>query len=191
MTELNAYNRQPTKQDYASPTQFKVSLSKLPKVEYFCTAVNLPGVSVAPSEQLTPIKNIFVPGDKLFYEDLSLSFIVDENLENYQEIYDWITQIGKGDSYDNFTNLRNEDADRFPTANRGDQAGVANDIGSILSDATLTILSSKNNPVRQVIFQDLFPASVSGLQYNQQTGDINYLTATVLFKFSFLRFVTL
>ena len=42
MTTLK--NRQPTKLDYASPTQFKFGIAKLPKVEYFCTSVNIPGI---------------------------------------------------------------------------------------------------------------------------------------------------
>ena len=46
MTVVNSLSRQPTKLDYASPTQFKFNISKLPKVEYFCTAVNVPGVTL-------------------------------------------------------------------------------------------------------------------------------------------------
>ena len=44
MTTINSYSRQPTSQDYASPTQFKFSVIKLPKVEFFATQVNIPGV---------------------------------------------------------------------------------------------------------------------------------------------------
>ena len=46
MTTTNTYSRQPTKLDYASPTQFKFNIIKLPKVTYFCTQVNVPGVSL-------------------------------------------------------------------------------------------------------------------------------------------------
>ena len=46
MTTTNSYSRQPTKLDYASPTQFKFNIIKLPKVEYFCTAINIPGISI-------------------------------------------------------------------------------------------------------------------------------------------------
>ena len=42
MTTINSFSRQPTSLDYASPTQFKFQITKLPKVEYFCTSVNLP-----------------------------------------------------------------------------------------------------------------------------------------------------
>ena len=87
MTIKQSYKRQPTKFDYASPTQFKFTITKLPKVEFFCTAVNLPGITLEGNmAQETPLKDIPVPGDKLSYSPLSMDFMVDENLENYREI---------------------------------------------------------------------------------------------------------
>ena len=81
MTVTNAYSRQPTKQDYASPTQFKFQITKLPKVEYCCTAANILGISI-PSPQLsTPLADIPLPGETVQFEDLSVTFMVDENLE--------------------------------------------------------------------------------------------------------------
>lgn len=82
MTITNSLNRQPTKLDYASPTQFKFSITKLPKVEYFCTAANLPSLTLGTAEQITPLKDIPLPGDRLVYDSLNISFLVDENLEN-------------------------------------------------------------------------------------------------------------
>ena len=75
--------RQPTQLDYASPTQFKFSLLKLPKVEYFCTSVNLPGITLDTEVQSTRFKPIPVPGATLTYDTLQMSFIVDENLRKY------------------------------------------------------------------------------------------------------------
>ena len=85
MTTTNSYKRQPTKQDYADPTKFKFNILKLPKVEYFCTAANIPGISLGQANQPTPLKDIPIPGDKLDYESLSIQFLVDENLENYMD----------------------------------------------------------------------------------------------------------
>ena len=62
--------------------------------------------------------------------------------------------------------------------------------GPTLSDATLIVLSSKNNPVVEVRFKDLFPLSLTGLSYNQQETDINYLTATVTFDYLNYEFAT-
>ena len=81
MTVINSYARQPTKLDYASPTQFKFQVIKLPKVEYFCTSANLPGINLGTAEQITPLKDIPLPGDRLQYDTLTIQFLVDENLE--------------------------------------------------------------------------------------------------------------
>ena len=64
MTETNTLSRQPTKLDYASPNQFKFNITKLPKVEYFCTSVNVPGITLGTIRQETPLKDIPLPGEK-------------------------------------------------------------------------------------------------------------------------------
>jgi hypothetical protein len=180
MTTINSYSRQPTKIDYASPTQFKFNIIKLPKVEYFCTAVNIPGVTLNSVTQLTPLRDIPLPGENLSYADLNMTFMVDENLINYQEIHNWLTGLGFPRDNIQFTNLLNAGSDRFPLG--------ATNTGSTLSDATLLILTNKNNPITEVRFSDLFPVALSGLQYNQQLTDINYLTAEVTFKYKIYEF---
>ena len=197
MTTTNSYRRQPTKQDYADPTKFKFSIIKLPKVEYFCTQVNLPGISLADNyTQPTPFRNIPLPGEKLQYEPLSMTFLVDENLENYQEIHGWLRGLGFPGGYDEFKNLLDAGSDRYPTSKNsrlGDACRTkfaAPSTGGLFSAATLNILTSKNNPVTEVRFSDLFPISLSALQYNQQANDTDYLTATVTFEYKLYDFAT-
>ena len=194
MTITNALSRQPTKLDYASPTQFKFNIIKLPKVEYFCTAVNIPGISINYVEQQTPLKDIPHPGEKLKYADLQMTFIVDENLENFQEIHGWLYGLGFPDGYSDYKSLMDAGKDRFPTS----KSSVSNELGVIrypapsqgaaLSDATLMVLTNKNNPVVEVRFKDVFPISLGGLSYNQQATDVTYLTCDVVFKYSIYRF---
>jgi|TARA_B110000259_G_scaffold185076_1_gene233397 hypothetical protein len=190
MTTLNAIDRQPTKLDYASPTQFKFSIIKLPKVEYFCTAVNIPGVNLGETTQATPLKKIPIPGDTLVYEPLQMTFLVDENLENFQEIHGWLVGLGFPRDNKEFRNLLASGNDRFPTRNTSNistEAGktkyAAADAGPTLSDATLTVLSSKNNSQVEIRFRDMYPTGLTGLSYNQQAADIDYLTATVSFSY--------
>ena len=197
MTVTNSYLRQPTKLDYASPTQFKFNVIKLPKVEYFCTSVNIPGISINYVEQQTPLKDIPHPGEKLKYNDLQMSFIVDENLENYQEIHGWLVGLGFPDDHSDYNTLIEAGKDRFPTS----KSNVSNELGKIrypapsqgaaLSDATLMVLTNKNNPVVEVRFKDIFPISLINLEYNQQATDINYLTAQVTFKYSIYNFASI
>lgn len=196
MTVTNSYSRQPTKLDYASPTQFKFNIIKLPKVEYFCTSVNVPGISLGFILQQTPLKDVPIPGEKLTYEDLSMTFIVDENLQNYQEIHGWLVGLGFPEDHAQHENILNAGTDRFPTSKStintepGKVKYGAPSQGSLFSDATLTILSAKNNPVVEVRFKDVFPVSLGGLQYTQQATDISYLSVDVVFKYSIYNFAT-
>ena len=190
MTVTNSLSRQPTKLDYASPTQFKFSITKLPKVEYFCTSVNIPGVNLGETTQATPLKKIPIPGDTLTYEPLQMTFLVDENLENFQEIHGWLVGLGFPRDNSEFRNLLSSGNDRFPTRNTSNvstEAGktkyAAADAGPTLSDATLTVLSSKNNAQCEIRFRDMYPTGLTGLQYNQQAADVDYLTATVSFSY--------
>ena len=197
MTELNSLTRQPSKLDYAAATQFKFNIIKLPKVEFFCTSVNIPGITLGETSQATPLKDIPIPGDKLNYASLYVSFLVDENLENYREIHGWLTGLGFPKNHIQFETFVNAGSDRFPTSNataNSREAGkvddVGFDVGAQYSDATLSILSSKNNPILEVRFRDLYPTSLSGLSYDQQAGDTSYLSGSVSFNYNIYEFAT-
>jgi len=197
MTTTNTLSRQPTKMDYASPNQFKFNITKLPKVEYFCTAVNIPGISLYTTQQRTPLKDIPQPGEKLTYGDLSMTFLVDEDLENYREIHGWLTGLGFPKDRKEFRDILGSGADRFPTSSGsnlqtdpGKTTYSAVNTGAIYSDATLIILSSKNNPSIEVRFSDVFPRELTGLQYNINNTDVQYLEATVNFGYTIYEFAT-
>lgn len=197
MTVTNSYNRQPTKLDYASPTQFKFGIIKLPKVEYFCTAANIPGITLGNTNQPTPLKDIPIPGDKLDYDTLNISFLVDENLENYREIHGWLTGLGFPKDYSQFRDLQGAGSDRYPTTRNvglskelGQVKKAVQDDGGLYSDATLFVLTSKNTNNIEVRFRDIYPVSLSGLDYNQQANDVDYLTASVTFSYKIYEFAT-
>ena len=197
MTTTNSLSRQPTKLDYASPTQFKFSIIKLPKVEYFCTAVNIPGITLgATMSQPSPLKDIPIPGEKLTYEPLSMTFLVDENLENFQEIHGWLVGLGFPRDYSEFRDLVSSGNDRFPSKNQSISTEIGKvkygspNVGGTYSDATLTILTSKNNSQLEVRFRNMFPTGLTGLSYNQQAADVDYLTATVSFEYEIYDFAT-
>ena len=194
-TETSPLNRQPTALDYSSPTQFRFLINQLPKVQYFTTEANIPGITLGEGQFNTPLKDIELLGDKLTYEDLTITFIVDENLENYIEIHTWLTAIGFPKDRSQFKDFRSTTSNT-KTSTRGE----SKDIGdvkaatpeiSMVSDAMLTILTNKNNPVVECRFADIFPTSLSGLEYSQNQTDVEYLTAAVTFKYKLYEIITL
>ena len=188
MTETNIQTRQPDKMDYASPVQFRFKIAKLPQVEFFIQTVNLPGISMGTATVPTPLYDYPVPGDEISFQSLDISFLVDENLNNYKELHDWISGLGFGKSHQDFADLQATAADRFPGSTKGSLvAGVEIPAplseGGIYSDATLTILNSKNIAKTEVRFQNVFPTSIGSLSYDVQASDIDYLKATASFDY--------
>ena len=194
-TSTSPLNRQPTKLDYSSPTQFRFLINQLPKVQYFTTEANIPGIALGDIELATPLKNIPLMGDKLTYEDLNITFIVDENLENYVEMHTWLTSIGFPNDRSQFANFRSATSN-VATNTRGESKDIGDVKAStperaMYSDAVMTILTNKNNPVVECRFADVFPTSLSGLTYSQNQTDVDYLTAEVNFKYQIYEIKTL
>ena len=189
-------SRQPTKLDYLSPTQFKFTISQLPKVEFFTTAANVPDLTLADAIIPTPFKPIPVMGTNLTFNNLSVTFIVDEFLENYRELHEWLVAIGFPKSRKQFRDFRATTSntptgtDATPQVDVG-SVGVATSARSMFSDATLTILSNKNNPIVEVRFSDLYPTTLSALEFNQGATDVEYLTVQADFTYQIYEIVSL
>ena len=194
-TSTSPLSRQPTQLDYVSPTQFKFNIHQLPKVEFFCTAANVPAISLGEAVFPTPYKEIPVMGDTITYDNLSISFIVDENLENYIEMHDWLTAIGFPKNRNQFSTFRSSTAST-PIATQG----TSDDIGDVqpatsargmFGDAILTVLTNKNNPVVEVRFQDIYPVALGALDFTQTSTDVEYISVTADFSYKIYDIVTL
>ena len=192
-TETSPLNRQPDKLDYNSPTQFRFMINQLPKVQFFTTAANIPDISLGEAVIPTPYKDIPIMGDKITFGNLDVSFIVDEYLENYISIHNWLIGIGFPKNRQQFSSFRS-DTSNNPTSAKTvsvDSVGKATPDRGMYSDATLTILSNKNNPILEVRYSDLFPVSLSALSYSQDATDVTYQTAEISFRYKLYEIVTL
>ena len=182
--------RQPTKLDYASPTQFKFGIHQLPKVEFFTTTAQVPGIALSDVIIPTPFKSIPMQGDQLTFDNLTINFIVDEFLENYLSLHEWMIGIGFPKNRTQFADFKTNKSNtpisaRTPASTSSDIGDVqqASPNNALFSDATLTILSNKNNPIVNVLFRDLYPIALSALEYDQGATDVEYLTASVDFAY--------
>ena len=188
MTTSNVIDRTPSKFDYASPIQFRFKITKLPKVEFFIQSANLPSVTLDEVQQPTRLKAIAMPGSTLTFGNLELSFLVDENLDNYKELHDWIIGLGTPESDEQFAGLLATGSDRFPgstasSAPTGSNTASPLNEGAIYSDATLTVLNSKNIPKTEIRFRNVYPVSLSGLSYDIKASDVDYIQASTSFSY--------
>ena len=108
----------------------------------------------------TPFKDIPIMGDKLTYENLDITFIIDEFLENYRSLHEWMTAIGfrKAENtlviLDQISQTISSQPIATPSPERVGRTTPAN---ALFSDANLIVLSNKNNPILQVDYQNMHP----------------------------------
>jgi len=165
-----AFANQITNRNFLSPAGFNFTITKTPKVSFFCSSASIPEITFETNIQQTYLKDIDIPGEKLEYQDLMVRFLVDEDLKNYMAIHNWMTGIGYPESLGDFkTETTADDGSR--------------DMNQQFSDGSLSILNSNYRTNAIVKFKDLFPTSLTSLEFDTSVTDIQYFTAQANFKY--------
>ena len=173
----SAFGKQIANRNFLSGVAFKFSLTKFPKVDFFSNSARIPELSLELTQQASYLKNIDVPGERLSYGDFTLRFLVDENMENYQSIYDWLTGLGFPETTKEFAEIiKDKDAQRDPK--------------EAFCDGTLRILNSNFREVGKGKFNDLFPISLTSLEFDATNTDVQFFTAEATFKYTLYKLVT-
>jgi len=165
------FDRQIQNRNYLSNVGFNFTLARFPKVDFFSNTANLPGLTLGTVNAPNYLKELPLAGDRLVFEDLTLQFIVDEKMENYLAVHNWMRGLGFPNSIQDFKDLVT------------DEDGIQ-DMDRQYSDGTLLVLNNQFNNIARVKFNGLFPYSLSGLQFDATDTDYTSITATVTFKYT-------
>ena len=186
-------SQQPTVYDYATGTQWRLVFNRLPKTTWFCTAANVPGITLGEAQYATPMTDMIVTGDKLTFETLNITFIVDEELQNYREIWDWIVGMGSPVNHSQWETVlgKGDGAIRkFGTEDADPRTKTTYEESNLYSDSTLIVYNSKNKAKVNVQFKNMFPTSLSALEYSQELTDVEYFKASATFRYLYYEFET-
>ena len=156
-------NNQPTNINQLNVVSFATNFLRMPGINYFCQRVNIPGLSLANTIQSTPFANIPIEGDVLEFEDLSLAFVVDEDMQNYLELYNWLHALGFPERY----------------AQYDSQAGK-----DIKSDVNIIIHTNKSNPNYNVVFKDVFPVTLGAISFDTNNTGLEPIVIDATFKYT-------
>jgi len=169
----------PKTQDFLRPNAFRFGLKDLPNVSFTCQSANLPQIAFGVATQPTPFIDIPRIGEKLNFGELSIRFLISEDMSNYIELYNWLIALGFPNSYEQYATYIRNKSNKFPFVT------TAKGVTEVLaySDGTLTILDSTNNPKINIIYKDIFPIALEGLDYDIASSTVEYLTAIATFKF--------
>jgi len=174
-----SFSRQIENRNFLSPTGFHFSVVRAPKVSFYGYQVNVPSLDLGVAIQPNYLTDIPRAGEKITFGDLSLSFLVDEDLTNYLEIQNWMRGLGFPESLNEIYRWQKSEAPSHYPSNYQREHEL-----NLYSDGTLAIYNSADNPNFKVIFENMFPYFLSQLQFDAQVSDVRYLTATVHFKYT-------
>ena len=146
--------------NFLNPIGYLLKLEKFEGVDFFCQTANVPDLAMPTIEVSSPFRGLpIVPGGGVTFGDFSVRFIVDEDLVNYNAVHSWIRDAGNADQM--ARTIQEDD---------------------IYTNGQLHIVTSQYNPAFIVEFRNLFPVSLSGLQFDATMSDAEYITAEVIFK---------
>ena len=151
---------------------FIFSVLKLPELTFFVQDVTFPGMTLGEAMVSSPLVDYPEPGDKIQFEALTVSFLIDERFKNYKAVSDWMLALGYPVNHTQFSNFVGKQTD-------------GSEHLKTVSDATLGILDSSNNTLATYTFVDCFPISVGGFQYSSKETDARTLSVSVTFAFSY------
>ena len=168
---MDAFDKQISNRNFLSTSGFKFSLSRAPKVDFFSQSANIPGINLGTAIQPTYLKDIPIPGDKLVFDDFQLRFNIDENLENYTIVQNWMRGLGYPESVYEYMDWMLSDPNN-PNQDPN------------ISDGTLIVYNSNFQPSTLVKFEGMFPVSLSDIEFDATQTDVQYATASVTFKYA-------
>lgn len=172
---MTVLSRTPENPNLLHGNKFQFLFSRIPTVQYFCQKANIPGISSDSIYRNTPFVDLPSPGDKLKYNDLSIEFMVDEDLKNWIEIHDWMRAMTFPTKYQEYLNLKNvpkgviQDDDRFHQ----------------FSDAALTTLSTSNTATLRFKFINTFPVMLSDIDFDAKKSPEDIVIASATFRYSY------
>lgn len=151
-------------QNFFSIKNFEFTIQRLPNVEFFVQSANVPGLNIPEAIQTTPFANIPRPGNKLQFDDFSVTVRLDEYMKSYKEIFNWMSGMTNPNNFGQYKALIESDG--------------------VFSDASLIGLSSKGNPIIQFKFTNMFPTRLSSVNLRTTTDTTEFATYDINFKYS-------
>jgi hypothetical protein len=152
--------------NFLQPTAFKLVIDRrnYQNLEFFAQSVMHPSMTLNSAElPYSRLASIAMPGDKLTFGELSANIILDENMNSYLEMYNWMKRIVEN------PNTNPLDTTSIPT----------------FADITVSVLTSHNNTNRSIKYVDCVPTLLGDVSFETTTGDIQYISFPVSFRFSY------
>lgn len=169
---MATYATIPDNKSFLSNNKFEFVLDRIPNFTFFVQTITIPSVTLVSTVVPSPTTSLSIPGNQLSFNEVSIGFIIDENMESWYEIYNWMYQLGNPESFDK----------------RGELTGEPGSYTHIYSDASLLIKTNSNNPNKKITFYDMYPIDLSEVQFTTIDTGQDFISASVTFSYNYFEF---
>ena len=159
---------------YLAPTGFKIIIDRenYPNLQFFAQQVQHPSMDINATEQsYRRVGSVVTPGDTITFGTLTMDVLMDENMNVYQEIYDWIYRLVEQKNKPN--------TGRMFTGDDG---------LSSYCDIRVSVLTSHNNISRTIKYTNGLPISLGDIAFTS-TEEGQYITFPVSFRFDYFELI--
>jgi len=164
-------------ENFLSPSGFKLVIPGFSSIGFQCTSANIPGIGMGGPTQATPYNDFQLTGDKLNYEDFNVTFLINEDCQNYSLIHNWLVGITYPQKATQWREFIDQMKDKdFQNDNNLEQV-----------DIFLHVLNSNYNTAYKVHFFDAFPISLTPMEFSTELSDIDYLKARITFRYTYFK----
>ena len=163
--------------NYVPPQNFYMVISLMPTVQYNIQQVQIPAITGGETDlanRMNPTKT-FIPGHSLDYGTLDVTFLIDKGFATYREILKWLKAINHPDTHETYS-----DWVKNPAASQT----LLSDFANTMSTINLYATDSAMTPVAEWVFHNAFPTSVDGPQFDSTATEVDYMQASVSFRYS-------
>ena len=149
---------------YLSPTSFRVVIPRVPMLTAYIQSVSIPTISMTSME--IPAYKGFprqqAPASIDISDQLIVNFTVDENMENWQEMYDWMHSIVPTDENNGSVN---QNIDKY-------------------SEVAVLVYSNAKRLVKRLTFHRSYPVTMSSFEFNSSVTSIEPMLIVANFEYS-------
>lgn len=164
MTTQSVIAKVPQNVSLLQPTKFTFIIPEMTHLNYYIQNINIPALSSSEVLEETPFSAIYRHGDKLNYETLNITFLIDEDMRSWEETYNWLVALTFPRDYAQYGRLKGENK-------------------KLYYDAILTINTNANIPNLRIKFFNCFPTSLGEIQFSTTDSAETNMISDVTFRY--------
>ena len=145
----------------ALSTSFKLEIPGFEEVNYMVQTAELPGLMMGGVDAPYQKFATSVPSNRVEFDPLNLTFIVDEDFKNYESIFAWMVNITRSEPV----------------------------VKTQLKNMTLHLTNSNKNTIIGVRFHQAYPTMVSAIPFESSSTDPMPMVCNVSFRYQYFEFI--